>query len=624
MMARYKKQEGKQEFRRLRRSRGALLVGLALCLPAVARNPNDLLCFPSMQWYTLVNNNTPPVIDGNISGDPGWNGAFRYVFQNGTNTPDVIVQGVRDSGNTNLYISIQANNMMDWDPNNFVTLAFDPGGGAPQQALVIQPVPAGASSSAAQPPAQIKYYRGAYPFGAQAMPWMTAPMIMTGFATAGGSNYTWSMEARLPIDSTGMNGIDVPLSGNFGFYLDVVRLINATPADPAGSGSGAESIWPTDAPGLSCGSPSACEPAAALPMPSTWGNGTIGATSGCQGVSITTQMGPQASNIYTNQGMSVTGYGTEPAISLTNPNIFYAYVQNTMVNPTGNPVVATGITATFKIANFGLPSPDSWIVPGTEPMGSPIANDPIAGVSVPSSGVANSCQSGSNNMLPACIIHTGAWSLNAYEQGIYAGTHQCVQVTLDAPGPGSNVLFLNNTATQNMNFGSASVMQRTAEISAKGYALPPGMTDQVFDIGVMTKIGTLESRSDATQTNGVVSLLTWEAHGCRQTNNFVLVGKTKVQLCQNVGGFGYIVQHASATRITNWNQELTGPGLVKVKNNSNVYSVHVPQNGVVQVSTRIEPVEPGKGGIFGLGVGWWLLILAGLIVIAFLIYRLVK
>ena len=599
---------------------GSLIVILTVCLPAAAK---DQLCFPNLQWYSLVNNNTPPVIDGNIAGDPGWNGAFRYVFGD-TNTPDVIVQGVRDSTNTNLYISIQAENMLDWDPDNFVVLAFNPGGGAAQQALVLQPVPSGASSAAASAPGAIQYYLGTAPFSSQATPWPTPPLIMTGFATSG-TNYQWYMEAKFPIDPTGHNGINVPTSGTFGFYADIVRITNETPADAPGSGPGAESTWPSVAPGLNCtGNPGfTCEPAQGIPVATDWGTATIDPTVGCQGVSVTTQVG----NIYTNHGTSITGYGTEPAISLTQPNIFSAYVQNTSVDNAGNPIAAPGVNATFKIANFGIPGPNSWIIPGTEPGGSPIANDNPAGpISLP----ATTCQGAANNNNPSCTISTGAWNLNASEQSAYdtpSTLHQCVQVVLDAnPGAGNNVVFLNNTATQNMNFlpPTPGPMSRIAEISAKGYELPNGMTDQLFDIGVMARTETIKARDEAAVTNqGSSSQLIWEAHGCRHTNNFVTVLKHKIALCQSVGGFGFIAQANNATTLEQWAQSLSGSGLSKVKDN--VYSVHIPKDGVARVTTTIAQVPngPGKSGHCGIthSSGAAIFLLSGLFLVGFVSYR---
>src|SRR6266481_6375695 len=80
----------------------SLVLSGALMMPASARNANYRLCFPSVTWF----GGGSPVVDGNISGDAGWRGGVRYIFDNMTNgTPlsNVIVQGIKDAGN--LYLS---------------------------------------------------------------------------------------------------------------------------------------------------------------------------------------------------------------------------------------------------------------------------------------------------------------------------------------------------------------------------------------------------------------------------------------------------------------------------------------------------------------------------------------
>src|SRR5205807_3426154 len=128
-------------------------------------------------------------------------------------------------------------------------------------------------------------------------------------------------------------------------------------------------------------------------------------------------------------------------------------------------------------------------------------------------------------------------------------------------------------------------------ISAKGYPLPAGMTDQAFDLGVSTRSATLDSKGDGRTAGGggIISQLTWEAHGCRHTNTFLSIRQKKIEICQSVGGFGYIVHHLGATAVKDWTQTLTGQNLVTLKNN--VYSIHVPQNGVAQVSTTVVPID---------------------------------
>jgi hypothetical protein len=590
---------------------GVLFLGLTIGLSAAASNPKDQLCFPTTAWFGGVI--APDVTKGYDPADPGWRGAFRYIFGNGTSTPSVIVQGIRDSTNSNLYIAVQVNHLMDWDQFSAVVLAFDPdGNNMHKQMLVISPIQAGVSQINLNPsgPQEVDFYHGFdTTTGWGSVSTVMNPgwaKIFTSYTTAGGATNEWLMAAKLPIDPTGNNGIAA--TGTFGFYVNVFTFPNEPPTDPPGSVPTVPFWWPTDAPAIGavgCNDPNTClftQPNT-LPSSDSWGTANINPTTACLGVSVGSQVG----NIYTNHGMAVYQGANEPVIS-RNPgdqNIFSTYVQNTMVDINGTPVAAQGITATVKIYNFGLPPAYGlWIKPGNEPGGSPIAGDPTAAMNIPSSGAANSCASPMNNNSPACTISTGPWTLNAQERSDYdqpSARHQCVLVEIDS-APGNNTLILNNTATQNMNFEPASKVERVAEISAKGYPLPPGMTDQKFDIGVMTKSETVDARQSYFGTNagntkgGQISQLTWEAHGCRHTNTFLYFRRKKIELCESVGAFGFIVHHDSATPV-DWNQTLTGSNLAKVRNN--VYSIHIPKDGVAQVSTKIEAVEKGTGGTGG-------------------------
>jgi len=615
-----------------------LLFGFTNSIPVQASNPNDLICVPTTTWY---GSSAPNVSQGYNPSDPGWRGAFRYVFGNGTTTPDAIVQGIRDTTNSNLYLAIQVNNLMDWDQYSAVVIAIDPDGtNAHMQLLVISPIQAGVSNTNLNPsgPAEVDFYHGLDPttgWGSVSSATNPAwPQIYTSYATSGGSQYQWYMAAKLPIDATGNNGLAIPASGAFGFYLNIFAFPNEPPTDPPGSVSAVPFAWPTDAPpigAVGCSDPQTClfTQANTLPDHTKWGNVTINPATTCQGVSVSSQ----TSNIYTNHGTAVYEGVNEPVIS-RNPgdqNIFYAYVQNTMVDTNGTPVIAQGISGTFKIANFGLPSPESWIVPGTEPGGSPIGGDPTATMNIPSSGSATACASPTNNNLPACTLSTGPWTLNATEQAAYntpATEHQCVLVQIDS-APGNNTIILNNTAVQNMNFEpeSTMMMKKIAEISAKGYALPAHMTDQSFDIGVMTKSEVLKpgpiaartaSSSAATQQNPT-SQFTWEAHGCRHTNTFVTIRKKRIEICESVGAFGFVVHNTSATAVQSWTNDLSGPNLKKVKNN--VYSIHIPKDGVAQVSTTIQVPQQRKGCGDRNSPAAMLLLLVGVGSLGFMAYK---
>lgn len=688
--------------------RSALVIAtLVAVLPAVARNANNQLCFPLVQWFggASPNINTP------VNADSGWSGALRYVFGNGTPTPDVVVQGIRD--NNNLYISIEAHNMQSWDQSNVVTLAFDSGNGAANmQRVVIYPVQVGTTTERTSPGVvgPVEYSQDSSnwqnmncdaPHHCVGSPgWLVPSNILVTYTCDKDSNnncatngFNWTLAVKLPItaalpnaNETLTNAITVPNAGLFGFYVNVLRVVDT-------NGTGVQSYWPNDDPAnqamTGCDLSALCDPKSGTPAPTNWGNGTIDTNQSCKGVSI----GSQTQDISTNH--TVDGL---PEIHLTQQNIFSAKVYNTTVNGTGTAIPAQKVYVTFRIANFGLPS--NWgLVPTvngqwnissisrtggvvtvnitTNDLGNTSPKVPFGpgdvGDIVRISGVTdgsfnNPCtvtwnagsppgptqltcsQAGSNSTSSGGVASynsqtdgknatgitdgnptaphdisangqftftTDPWVLTAAQSTFYQTHHvwsnglgeQCIQVQLDSV-PGTNTVIVNNAAVQNMYFGSASKFKAEAEISAKGYPLPAGQTDQIFDLHVSSRTAKLgQACAKPTETGGQTttpnlagtakeasrepvrcSQIVSVVHGCRRTGVFMTANGKKVTLCDGVGAFGFVVQHDGDT--TGWTSELTGPGLQKTGPGS--YQIHVPQDGTATVTANFEPEYPGE------------------------------
>src|SRR5690349_8751754 len=83
----------------------ASLLLVILASTTAMAGAGDKLCFPTTVWFGAG----APTIDGNIDGDTGWRGAFKYKFDNGTTAADVEVQGIRTS--TDIYLSVKAQNL---------------------------------------------------------------------------------------------------------------------------------------------------------------------------------------------------------------------------------------------------------------------------------------------------------------------------------------------------------------------------------------------------------------------------------------------------------------------------------------------------------------------------------
>jgi len=343
---------------------------------------------------------------------------------------------------------------------------------------------------------------------------------------------------------TAAAGFGIPATTPFGFYFNTLIFDTA--------GFVIEHHWP-----LSPDSPDINLFPNNTPSPSQWGTGDF--AGGCNGISISPL------DITTNQTPT-------SKIATDAGNIFSVLVHNNSTNSAGTAISANQVDATFKIANFGLSS--AWALV-------PAPGNPTTGATtIPASGTAS--------------ISTGTWNLTPAQVTTYStanGGHQCILVELDSPAP--NTTFVNKSAWRNMDFGTASVFKRPAEISGKWAEPPPGSASQYdFDLIVTRKEERSIPSSQVTvsaTSNQPISQLTWIVHGYRHTGRYIESFQQRYEIVEPVGAFGYIVQHAG--ELKEWVGELTGDGLEKVGENR--YRIKVPQNGAVTVNTTIEAVEPG-------------------------------
>ncbi|MDX6406411.1 MAG: hypothetical protein QOH70_3866 [Blastocatellia bacterium] len=498
---------------------------------------NPRLCFPDV-ISTPDTFMTPPNVDGVVVGDNGWTSSFRYVFQNGTPNPNVVVQGIKDANF--VYLSFEVNADPSFDNADMIIVAFDPDGTtANQRRLHIFPLfttGAGVGGN----PQLVQYWKDSATWGGA--PQMLPAGTVIKVTSAGAGPVAWNVEMKLP---TGAAGFGLPSATPFGFYFNTL-IFNSI-------GVVGERHWPLSSPDIQLFPNN-------TPPPSTWGTGDY--SGGCNGVSIS------PSDITTNQ--------TPTSKIATNAgNIFSVLVHNNSTDSGGLPIPATQVDATFKIANFGLSN--AW--------------DLVPAPGNPTTGMSTIPASGTNT------LSTGTWNLTPAQVALYSmpnNTHQCILVELDSPAP--NTTFVNKSAWRNMDFGTASVFERPAEISGKGYEPPPdGSGSYDFDLFVTTEeersIGSNRIMVAATG-NQPVSQLTWIAHGYRHTGRYIVSFQKRYEIVEDVGAFGYIVQHVGEVKA--WLNELKGAGLTKV--NQNLYRIKVPQNGAVTVNTTIEAVESGGGG----------------------------
>lgn len=586
-----------------------LLVALLFPSGAAAQNQNYRLCFPNTSWFGLG----PPTVDGNIdqgvqAPDIGWRGGFRYVFDNRTNgtiMPNVTVQGVQDPNN--LYLGFEFHTSVS-DPNDAIMIAYDPSGNAADRRLLtIYPYVGGGTATDVSPTTAPDYYVGGSTFpGAggttAALPtWLTPANAMPNLrisTAAAGTDYLYVLEIKIPLVGAGQpadawprpNNPNIGGSGNFGLYLNVIRIVVS-----GGSSTAAEDSWP--APPDTALATGAMVP----PAPSTWGFGTTSNSGTCNGVSVT----------------SITANGGTTQLNLNTDNNFQIVVQNNTLNaqsgaslPVGTAVLAPQIFPTLYLDNFGIPNVADLSVKIPAAAGNPPQPHDIQ---------ANGTYT----------FNIGPWNIPAQDpqdlngpNGFIAVPHRCAIAILDAKPPSTDAScqteaqtpwcfranIINNASIANMNFpttmGTGKMYRGPiAQIATKGYAAQAN-NEQIFDLQVRSKTMAPRERiatASMVSTTGAAALppgsLVWSVHGFRHMGQTITIHGKTYEIATHAGSFGYGLRY-EGEKPPDWRFQFFGENGNKLEQpGTNTFRIHIKQGEVGYVNATFEgDVAAGSGG----------------------------
>jgi len=325
-------------------------------------------------------------------------------------------------------------------------------------------------------------------------------------------------------------------------------------------------------------------------------------------------------------------------------NTMFANIDNQTLDGGGNPatIPVGGITARFRIADWGstIMDPNApWDdVRGGETVSNAVPIPP--GKPVVTAG----------NAPP---LHFN-WTLNDAEMDPYitAGkpADQCILVELTGVG----IQFFRDSARQNHLILPASEVRRNAQISVEGLTpIPAGGPKRDVYVAVETrnmpppkdggggnptvvwdetKVALLRRRDlgseviDTLINKGMIAALNsgrlrydqvadlapvHRVHVYHDTGQRLTVNGVSYPILQAQSSFGLIPDHVGP--ITGWEHSLEFPaGALQDTITPSFYRVHVPNNGKIQTTVRINAVEPGQPGS---KIPWWVWLLLLLLLI---------
>lgn len=557
-----------------------LLLGLAF--PAWAQND---LCIPALGGLTPL-----PTLDGDVETDTGWSGATQFNLDDGIGAlkSGTLYLG---RGPTDIYLGLVIDSPAP-DPEDVVVLALSTDGNASNDwRLHLKPwdaalPPAGTS----QMPHIASAWRNSSSWNTGVAPdaSITWPKTNTRVIHNAGR---WQLEMTIPWETNAGNAnsnnkIYFPATGPFSLFADIVSTSILL-------GTYTESPWPAT---IFLQPPSGQEFLERSTPPLPWGVASLNSRPACTGLSLAwNQVGTTNSPQHTIKRYTPPP-NPFPADCTMLPDVggpngpnnqFFADIQNDMGAPAPN------VSVTFRLANWGIGTP--WIV-----LGSPT---PAQTVNPPNQMINMNWQA-------------------TYKQSCFFAQipHQCILVEMDSTDP--SVRFKNRSVTRNMDFVPASVMSRVAQIGTHELGAPPAGRTQheyVLDVDHFAQKYALDGyvfhpktdrrtgppRFDLTFTSqdypkGLTEALIWTMRGCIKTGRFLVINGKRYENCRNVGSFGYVAGHNGP--VTEWKQSVRGPGLVEVA--PDLYTLQVAPRRVVDITTTIEAVEEGRGGLTG-GSGPW-------------------
>jgi hypothetical protein len=548
---------------------------------------------------------TPPVIDGEIQEDTGWNESMKITHEGGADA-EVTFQGLKDRGTAAadgyLYLAFQVRSDSEFHQDSVVLLGFsaDNSTATPgdDRILAIYPFGAGHTPGVNLDPDHVRVWTSGAGWADLSPAQMTAMNMQVKIRSAvPGYTDAWDIELRIPTNTTSGGASWININDNFLFYYNVIRV--QTVPEPIA----VQYRWPYNG----------AQVTGDLELYAFdrhwWSHADKTTGAACNGVWVD----KYDIGIQPNPGDPIGSSILIPTASVpTTTNRFVASVQNNwekeiLAAPFLQRINANGVYVQFRIANWGIPAAGDWAdVPCVPNPTSP----PQTVLGGTSGGAA-----GEYTFESTWTITSGDPHLADYQ----AHRHQCVQAIIHS---NQNAKIVRSSVYRNMNFVDASAFSRKAEISTHGYGKPPShWKKQKYVIrvsrrqwqvlrkpdkpGIKTNTGgdtrpkgpaddNEGGRGDGTAGDGngnasgaenTDSYLSWAAYGYRYNGRSVFINNRPYYLADSMGSFGYVVHHEGD--VMQWDADIEGADKV----DEHTYTLEIPPESVAEVVTNITPKE---------------------------------
>jgi hypothetical protein len=586
----------------------ALVVAMTLggAVPALADDP---LCVGS------ILGSLHPKMDGSIASDQGWANSGQYAFNNGTTQPDAVIHMTRDA--SKLYFAFEVNNDKQYNEEDVIILLLGPtanpaddwrihiypvGVTGPGPVILTDGIPTGGNL-----PRLVKVWKNSGAWVANAAtPNAINPTWMEVGVTAvaaGPTSHTYWVEAAIDLAAA---EITLPAgAAPFKLHFNVLRFYKVTTGGITDTYVEGQLNWPTVAtvPGLPTPPPDSH--LFANPTRANWGDAIQNSYSPCQGVRVKSAWINTAGNHSTL---------TPPPVGGSVTNNYFVQIENAGTAPAGH------VLASIHAWRFGIaPGSSFGLIPGTSHLSSFAA------------APATPINPGAN-----VTLGPAAWTISREDYDAdYASTPLvCSLIQLDVDNAHTagvtRTLIGNRFFYWNTHFAPASVFRQAALLETRGFQAPgDGSGQQRFHLLVTDReipgrpgrgevprtppsdqAVSFEGRQsgeparflpdsvlldELSQVGGVqryeqgAAFFVRSVCGFRHTARYITVDGTPVELMERTPCYGYWIYHLG--KMSGWRRTLRAPGLDRLADG--LYSIAVPENGSVELTTHIEAVETG-------------------------------